>query len=77
MSLYSNSQQQFPALPIFCHKELHPPYCIGLDRCCMLHRAPMTEYNLRKICKTYPPRCSKNTFPEVFYIKLSELASTN
>ena len=48
-----------------------------LDECCMLHRAPMIEYNLEKICKTYPPRCPKNTFPEVFYIKLSKLASTH
>ena len=42
--------------------------CIGL---------PMIECNLEKICKTYPPRCPNNTFPKVFYIKLSKLASTH
>ena len=75
--LCTNSQQQFQTLPIFCHKELHLRCCKGLDQYCMLHRSPMTEYNLGKICKTYPPRCPKNTFPEVFYIKLSKLASTH
>ena len=48
-----------------------------LDWCCMLYRAPMIEYNLGKICKTYLPRFPKNTFPEFFYIKLSNLASTH
>ena len=49
--------------------------CLIDIACCM--GLPMIEYNLEKICKTYPPRCPKNTFPEVFYIKLSKLASTH
>ena len=49
----------------------------------MIHRSPkrywghpnrMIECNLGKKWKTNPSRCPKNTFPEVFHIKLSFLA---
>ena len=49
----------------------------------MIHRSPkrywghpnrMIECNLGKKWKTNPSRCPKNTFPEVFHIKLSVLA---
>ena len=44
-------------------------------KCCI--GPPMIQYNLEKIYKTYPPRCPKNTFPGVFYIKLSKLVSNH
>ena len=49
----------------------------------MIHRSPkrywgqphrMIECNLGKKWNTHPSRCPKNTFPEVFHIKLSFLA---
>ena len=33
----------------------------------------MIESKLRKIWKSHSPRCHKNTFPEVFHIKLGFL----
>ena len=61
----------FQPLPIFFVTKssiLDVACCIG---------PPMIEYNIGKTCKTYPPRCPKSTFSEVFYIKLSNLASTH
>ena len=49
--------------------------CLIDVACCI--GPPMIQYNLGKICKTYPPRFPKNTFPEVFYTTLSKLASTH
>ena len=38
-----------------------------------LPHSRIVECNLEKIWKTHPPRCPKNTFPEVFHIKSSIL----
>ena len=37
----------------------------------------MIECNLGKIWKTHPPRCPKNSIPEVLHIKISFLLLTS
>ena len=68
---------------IFCNKELRPRCCIGLELNIVtwsttilkdIGTPPMIECNLGKIWKTHSPRCTKNTFPEFFRIKLSFFA---
>ena len=39
--------------------------------CSKLTKKAPIECNLAKIWKTHPPRCRKNSFPEVFCIKFS------
>ena len=88
MKLYRTTvNNSFQSLPIFHHKELHLRCCIGLALNFLTwftkilediwaHSslpAPMIEYSLGKIWKTHPPRCSKNTYLEVFSIKFSFL----
>ena len=84
VKLYGTTvNNSFQSLPIFYHKELHLRCCIELALNFVtwftkilkgiraLH--PMIKCNLGKIWKTHPPRCSKNTYLEVFSIKFSFL----
>ena len=66
MKLYvTKVSNTFWPLPIFCHKELHLRGRIELDLNIVTWSTNI-ECILWKIWKTYPPRCPKNTYSEVF-----------
>ena len=57
----------------FCLKNLRLRCCIGLELNILTWSTKVLKgiggkpYNLEKIWKIHPPRCAKNTFPEVFH----------
>ena len=67
--------KSFQPLSIFCLKKFHLRFCIGLVFNILTWSAKVLKhirgklYDLEKIWKTHPPRCPKNTFPEVFRIE--------